>query len=364
MAPSTRSQSANNTPVRGHSTAASVLDTLATPTRKIPHCSKCNRPRAGHPRSGCPFITPTNEIASDRSRINLTDAMGSMTIDSEETAPVTPARRKGRRSLDSAPPSVPVEFEDMKQVLRERRRSEKAAALAPTQTLDSLTDSDLEALLLPGDKDVSDDGKGDSGEVGKEERKIVHWKDRIEMLSTGGTRTTRAIMPGTLVTPSPWSSFASIPEDSKEGITDIMDSQSTSTSSSTETISVEVVLPSSTSAPHPLARTMSMEERAGFMANLEELSSAKAYVLNRVDLAALKNQTPKGLYTRYLMDESNAGRDVVIVGRDEVDTERLYHTLDADRQRAKYAKRGVDMKSAAGGAVVGAVATFTGLAFY
>ncbi|KAJ3983043.1 hypothetical protein F5890DRAFT_1443527, partial [Lentinula detonsa] len=344
MAPSTRSQSANNTPVRDHSTAASVLDTLATPTRKIPHCSKCNRPRAGHPRSGCPFITPTNEIASERSRINLTDAMGSMTIDGEETAPVTPARRKGR-------------------LLRERRRSEKAAALAPTQTLESLTDSDLEALLLPGDKDVSDDGKGDSGEVGEEERKIVHWKDRIEMLSTGGTRTTRAIMPGTLVTPSPWSSFASIPEDSKEGITDIMDSQSTSTSSSTETISVEVVLPSSTSAPHPLARTMSMEERAGFMANLEELSSAKAYVLNRVDLAALKNQTPKGLYTRYLMDESNAGQDVVIVGRDEVDTERLYHTLDADRQRAKYAKRGIDMKSAASGAVVGAVATFTGLAF-
>ncbi|KAJ3797540.1 hypothetical protein GGU11DRAFT_64637 [Lentinula aff. detonsa] len=347
MAPSTRSQSANNTPVRGHSTAASVLDTLATPTRKIPHCSKCNRPRAGHPRSGCPFITPTNEIASDRSRINLTDAMGSMTIDGEETAPVTPARRKGRRSLDSVPPSVPVEFEDMKQILRERRRSEKAAALAPTQTLESLTDSDLEALLLPGDKDVSDDGKGDSGEVGEEERKIVHWKDRIEMLSTGGTRTTRAIMP-----------------DSKEGITDIMDSQSTSTSSSTETISVEVVSPSSTSAPHPLARTMSMEERAGFMANLEELSSAKAYVLNRVDLAALKNQTPKGLYTRYLMDESNAGHDVVIVGRDEVDTERLYHTLDADRQRAKYAKRGVDIKSAASGAVVGAVATFTGLALY
>ncbi|KAJ3998022.1 hypothetical protein F5050DRAFT_1568106 [Lentinula boryana] len=340
MAPSTRSRSANNTPVRGNSTTASVLDTLATPTRKIPHCSKCNRPRAGHPRSGCPFITPTNEIASDRSRINLTDAMGSMTIDGEETAPETPARRKGRRSLDSA------------------------AALAPTQTLDSLTDSDLEALLLPGDKDVSDDGKGDGGEVGEEERKIVHWKDRIEMLSTGGTRTTRAIMPGTLVTPSPWSSFASIPEDSKEGITDIMDSQSTSTSSSTETISVEVVLPSSTSAPHPLARTMSMEERAGFMANLEELSSAKAYVLNRVDLAALKNQTPKGLYTRYLMDESNAGHDVVIVGRDEVDTERLYHTLDSERQRAKYAKRGVDIKSAAGGAVVGAVATFTGLAFY
>ncbi|KAJ4478998.1 hypothetical protein J3R30DRAFT_3288900 [Lentinula aciculospora] len=338
MAPSTRTRSADNTPVKGHGAVVSELDILATPTRKIPHCSKCNRPRAGHPRSGCPFVTPTKENVSDRSNTNLTDALGSMTIEGQETAPPeTPARRK------------------------KRRRSEKAAALAPSQTLQSLTDSDLEALLLPGDGDATDDGN--DGDTGDEERKIVHWKDRVEMLSAGGTITTRAIMPGTLVTPSPWSSFASIPEDNKAGIIDT-DSTSTASfsSSSTETISVEVVSPSSTTVPRPLARTMSMEERAGFMAHLEELSSAKAYVLNRADLAELRQRTPTGLYMRYLMDE-DAGRNVLVVGRDEVDTERLFQTLDAEKQRAKYAKQGVDMKSAAGGAVVGAVATFTGLAF-
>ncbi|KAJ3929363.1 MAG: hypothetical protein NXY57DRAFT_1017100 [Lentinula lateritia] len=360
MAPSTRARSANNTPVKGQDTFASELDTIATPTRKVPHCSKCKRPRAGHPRSGCPFVTPTDENGSDRSSTNLTDALGSMTLDGQETPPPkTPARRTGRRSLGPASPSVPVEFEDTKQVIRERRRSEKATTLAHSQTLQSLSDSDLEALLLPADTDVSDDGKG--GEAGEEDRNIVHWKDRIGMLSAGGDIPTRAIMPGTLVTPSPWSSFASIPEENKDGIFRTRP-PSNASSSSTETISVEVVSPSSTTAPRPLSRTMSMEERAGFIAHLEELSSAKAYVLSRADLIELRGRAPKGLYTRFLMDEE-AGRNVLVVGRDEVDTERLYQTLDAEKQQAMYATRGVSMKSAAGGAVVGAVATFTGLAF-
>ncbi|KAJ3825983.1 hypothetical protein F5880DRAFT_1477157 [Lentinula raphanica] len=337
MAPSTRSQSANNTPVKGHGTVASELDAIATPTRKVPHCTKCKRPRAGHPRSGCNFAPVTEEVATDTDKIraSLTDALGSMTISHDaDPLPNTPARRKSRQ----------------------RRKSEKAAVLGPTPTLQSLTDSDLEALLLPGDKDVSDDGKADGVEVGEEERKIVHWKDRIEMLSAGGTITTRAIMPGTLITP--WSSIASIPEDIKEEIVDV-ESQESTASSSTETISVEIVSPSRTS-PRPLARTMSMEERAGFMAHLEELSNAKAYVVNPDDVAALLSQTPKGLYTRHMVDEA-AGRDVLVVGRDEVEVNRLCVTLHAER--AKYAKRGINFKAAAGGAVVGAVATFTGLAF-
>ncbi|KAJ3970731.1 hypothetical protein EV361DRAFT_914610 [Lentinula raphanica] len=359
MAPSTRSQSANNTPVKGHGTVASELDAIATPTRKVPHCTKCKRPRAGHPRSGCNFAPVTEEVATDTDKIraSLTDALGSMTISHDaDPLPNTPARRKSRRSLGPAPPKVPDEFEDTKQAIRERRKSEKAAVLGPTPTLQSLTDSDLEALLLPGDKDVSDDGKADGDEVGEEERKIVHWKDRIEMLSAGGTITTRAIMPGTLITP--WSSIASIPEDIKEEIVDV-ESQESTASSSTETISVEIVSPSS-SSPRPLARTMSMEERAGFMAHLEELSNAKAYVVNPDDVAALLSQTPKGLYTRHMVDEA-AGRDVLVVGRDEVEVNRLCVTLHAER--AKYAKRGINFKAAAGGAVVGAVATFTGLAF-
>ncbi|KAJ3854926.1 hypothetical protein EV368DRAFT_35801 [Lentinula lateritia] len=334
MAPSMRARSANNTPVKGQDTFASEIDTLATPTRKVPHCSKCKRPRAGHPRSGCPFVTPTDENGSDRSSTNLSDALGSITLDGQETPPrKTPARRAGRQ----------------------RRRSEKATALAHSQTLQSLSDSDLEALLLPAGRDVSDDEKG--GETEEED----HWNDRIEMLSAGGNIPTRAIMPGTLVTPSPWSSFASIPEENKHGIVQTS-SPSNASFSSTETISVEIVSPSSTTAPRPLARTMSMEERAGFIAHLEELSSAKAYVLSRADLTELRGRAPKGLYTRFLMDEE-AGRNVLVVGRDELDTERLYQTLDAEKQQTMYATRGVSMKSAAGGAVVGAVATFTGLAF-
>ncbi|KAE9404917.1 hypothetical protein BT96DRAFT_916579 [Gymnopus androsaceus JB14] len=320
MPPSTRSKSANNTPAK--SAAVSELDTLVTPTRKAPHCTKCNRPRAGHPRSGCPFVA--DDENADTNSSNIADALGSLTI-TGGTEPKTPTQRKGRRSLGVTTPSVPVEFEDMKKVLRERRRSEKTAALVPSQTLDSLPDSELEMLLIPGEKDgVGADDRQETNRKGE-----VHWKDRLEMLSTGGTITTkeigkpRAVMPGTLITP--WSSLASVPDDQKPVISS---SSSSASIPSTDTIiSIEVVSPSSTSTPRPLARTMSMEERAGFMNHLEELSTAKAYMVSNADLAVLKEQTPKG----FIYEEEEG--------------------------------RSLNLSSAAGGVIVGAVATFTGLAF-
>ncbi|KAE9407267.1 hypothetical protein BT96DRAFT_933597 [Gymnopus androsaceus JB14] len=419
---------------------------VVSPPRKKPHCTKCKRPKAGHPRSGCPFVA--NDKNADTDSNNIADALGFLTI-SDGTEPTTLAQRKGRHSwgatpsvpvefedmqkvlrgrrktevlalsqtLDSPPdselemslipgendgsgaddgqetsrkgevhckdrlemlsaggtitteeindenadtdsnnsadaygrrslgvttPSVPVEFEDMKKVLRGRRRSEKTAAFARSQTLDSLPDSELEMLLIPGENDglTADDGQETS-------RKGVHWTDRLEMLL--GKR--REVLPGTLATP--WSSSDSVPDDQRPGITS--SSSNASTQSTDKISSTEVVSPSSISAPRPPARTMSMEQRAGYMNHLEELSTAKAYMVSNADLAVLKEQPPKGLYTKILTDDD--GRNVVVVGRDEESTEELYQTFNAEKKRA-----GNPNLSSAAGTVVGAVATFTALA--
>ncbi|TFY63147.1 hypothetical protein EVG20_g6437, partial [Dentipellis fragilis] len=98
MPPALRS-SAPNTPV------AKKITPNTTPkssTRKVPHCTKCHRPRAGHPRQGCPYAdadspppaTQPNEAAA------ISDALGSLHIEQEGTtaraAPGTPTplRRK------------------------------------------------------------------------------------------------------------------------------------------------------------------------------------------------------------------------------------------------------------------------------
>lgn len=81
---------------------------------------------------------------------------------------------------------------------------------------------------------------------------------------------------------------------------------------------------------------------------------------------------PKGLYTKLLIDE-NERRNILVVGQDEEATEKLYKTLEAEKQRAE---GGIKFSSGTGlinlvsklaskilSAVVGAVARFTRLAF-
>ncbi|EEB98722.1 hypothetical protein MPER_01721 [Moniliophthora perniciosa FA553] len=96
MAPNTRANSKPNTPVKD-STPASFTEGEGTPTpsRKAPRCSKCQRPRAGHPRSGCPFVdnntadddttTPVTSVTETLRSMNISksDVLGA--IDEQET---------------------------------------------------------------------------------------------------------------------------------------------------------------------------------------------------------------------------------------------------------------------------------------
>ncbi|KAF8231411.1 hypothetical protein L208DRAFT_996994, partial [Tricholoma matsutake] len=79
MAPSTLRSSAPNTPTDKSS------DTSTVTPRKVPQCSKCKRPKQGHPRSGCPYVDSPlkdkNDIQTTPAMANnMINALGSMHI--------------------------------------------------------------------------------------------------------------------------------------------------------------------------------------------------------------------------------------------------------------------------------------------
>lgn len=53
---------------------------LKKPSRRAPHCSKCHRPRAGHPRKGCPYVSSTTSDAAQTQEFDLSRTLQSMTI--------------------------------------------------------------------------------------------------------------------------------------------------------------------------------------------------------------------------------------------------------------------------------------------
>ena len=143
MAPTLRS-SAPSTPI-----TSTTSDTPTVTPRKVPQCTKCKRPRQGHPRSGCPYSdSPLKEKQNNIEKgpvvaTNIIDTLGSMHITSTN----------------------PERVEDTKATIRSRRRSSiQPPQLAPGETLLSLSSDSqeiVERLLQPGmfDDDTDDDDR-------------------------------------------------------------------------------------------------------------------------------------------------------------------------------------------------------------
>ncbi|THU88928.1 hypothetical protein K435DRAFT_842017 [Dendrothele bispora CBS 962.96] len=348
----TRSTTTGTTPTRGKNISPSKLaDTsnMSTPTRKTPHCSKCGRPRAGHPRSGCPFVEggddnhsvsnsdeEKNAIHERREVDSAAEALESMDLAETRTPrkgiSVKTRQNLGRRSLGSDPGTKKVEFdmEDTKEAIRQRHREarekERARALAmePSESLASISTSSSELLnLLEFDDDDDEQEKEES-------------KKGIKEMGEGNKRRLSRKMPGTMITP--FSSFTST---------------RTSPPLQEELCTDEEEKDSLQQAPlRPLGRTMSVQEREVFMDDLETLSGdrTKVYVLTDADLLALEGRIPeRGIYT-HLID---LGKDkkLMIVGRDGKEVNLLHD---------KMKKKGSGFTS---GMMLGAAATFGGLAF-
>jgi hypothetical protein len=80
-----------------------------TPTkspRKVPHCTKCQRPRAGHPREGCPYTqSPHSNVRPNP--LDITVSMDSLAI--SPTKPKRDEHRRGRPSHEMTLASLSTE---------------------------------------------------------------------------------------------------------------------------------------------------------------------------------------------------------------------------------------------------------------
>ncbi|KAF5371260.1 hypothetical protein D9758_004147 [Tetrapyrgos nigripes] len=357
--PTTRSNSnsASNTPTRPTTRRSKATATsgtgAATPTRagagnrsnsstprKAPHCSQCGQPKLGHPRSGCPTARNGDDDANDSGTGSgtesvtseevdeATQALGSMVLDATPNADSkskgntqTPTRR-GRRSLGGQANTrrqVKFEMEDTKQAIRERRKEERAreaaAEIVSVESLSSIASSESEVLNLLGFNEQEDKGK------------------KLRLSRT---------MPGTMI--RPFDSFVSTvaieemrEETKKETVED---------TDVPEEVEEEV-------ATRPLGRTLSVQERATFMGELETMSSERTrlYVLTDQDLLQVQRKTPKrGTYTKLV--DFGKDKKLMIVGRDGKEVDELYEKVSK--------RKGSGFGT---GLMVGAAATFGGLAF-
>jgi hypothetical protein len=155
------------------------------------------------------------------------------------------------------------------------------------------------------------------------------------------------IMPGTLITPQPSFSTEMPPTQETPHSYGDFDSKTSIVSQ-----------PQSSAAAPPLARCMSMEERTGFLDGLAELSRAPpatVYAIHAQELPHIAaSATRLGFHTGTMLSES-AEEGFLILGRDSAAVENLLSKLSQEKQQS-------GIRAMAGGAVAGAVATFTGLA--
>lgn len=235
-------------------------------------------------------------------------------------------------------------LEDTKAAIRNRRRSSLAAAanIKRSDSLESLSTTSSQIL-----NDLARSGAF-SNDADDAEEKVLQLKIGDYTPKRRLSRKEKQIlMPCTFATPSPESSYASI-------------LSHPSTSVHQEEVST---------SRRAIHRTMSMEEQAIFIDQLAQTSGATVYHLPMADVPAIQSEAMKlGLCSHLVhldqlktVDETEG---LVVIGRNGSAVEALVEKLEADAK--KYVAKGgrvSGFRAAAGGVVVGAAATFAGLAF-
>lgn len=157
------------------------------------------------------------------------------------------------------------------------------------------------------------------------------------------------IMPGTLITPRPSFLTEVSPSEEMPQFYDPSDSKAS-------------IMPPRGVAATPLTRTMSMEQRTAFLDGLSELSRgppATIYAVHTHELQQIAESAAKlGFHTGTVPPKVGSGEEgLLILGRDFGAVQDLLARLSGDG-----APQQSGIRAMAGGAVAGAVATFTGLA--
>jgi len=240
--------------------------------------------------------------------------------------------------------SSPVRNNDAEE--RRNRRRSSLQPPPPGESLASLSTNSsaiVAGMLQHGLFGEDGDEEGGTGKNGKSEEGSD---------SKLGTRTAapQVIMPCSFYPPSAASSQATVMQDFEasddfEGFED----------------GVFPRVVSATARPRPLTRTMTMEQRDEFINSLNQASKATVHCLPNDDIWTLQNEASKiGLHSRIVTLSDEDG--LLVLGRDEKDVKELYRKVK-QQNRAGAGSGGSGLRAAAGGAVVGAAATFAGLAF-
>ncbi|KAK0206954.1 hypothetical protein DFS33DRAFT_633018 [Desarmillaria ectypa] len=351
MAPILRS---TKSPVKPASSGGSSPATTPTSTpRKAPQCAQCGRPRAGHPRQGCPYAAAATKDDSHPEETSITDALGSMKIQTFS------ARH------DDPDTTGTWELEDTKTAVRQRRRRESAqrATIVPSESIASMSTSSSEILnLLLDDNNIEDEDDGFR-------KTVVRWQDALSTpkaklrKSRARDKTMPCTFPGTAPSVA---SVAPYPTVQEPQLTPKL------AKDEEHILDLSAVVDVSPSAK-PLTRSMSSLQRSSFIDSLNSrYKQTTAYLLPKSDITEIEAAALKhGLHTRRVTSvESENEEQVLVVGQDPADTQKFYATIEGqaklltDNTEAKTdSRRSSGLKAVAGAAVVGAVATFTGLAF-
>ncbi|KIK81843.1 hypothetical protein PAXRUDRAFT_832583 [Paxillus rubicundulus Ve08.2h10] len=364
MAPETRC-SAPSTPSTPSTPRASIgPGGLITPPnstlRRIPHCTKCHRPRAGHPRSGCPYVDASDPPSPSTTKPISKGAQASSAGDdgiSEDLSSlhiVDPTQGSGE---------MPVKGKD-------QRRLSVRFALVPQETLASLgtTDSELvRQLLQPGM--MSDDlAPGDLDSKVLSWRRTLHDGETVDGPTRSSTPEERRLlsshagsslsrrMPCTLTTPT-----ASLT------VTEPLTDQGIGGSAIDMNETIYFLPDLDVKKPKPLVRSMSAEQRSLFLDRLSHSSSTAPATLLSISLSDVDNVRSDaeqvGFIVRVLPNQED-DKKWVILGSDQKAVDLLADKFTEEERKNTRAKgKGGKFKAVAGGVVVGAVATWTGLAF-
>ena len=361
MAPATRS-SAPSTPARPRVSTGSDSPTTP-PSRRTPHCTKCHRPRAGHPRSGCPYVDASNQSPSSPSARNTPSS----------ATQVAPAADDGlSEELSSLHIVSPTE--DSKRVLRTgnkvKRRLSVRFALVPEQTLASLSPTDthlVEQLLQPGMMTNTVPPEDKVAHVLKWRRtlgganpldgsKVEPVDAKVEPPSSDTVPPLSRRMPCTLSTPTASLTTTEPVSDWHIGGSAI---------NMNETI---YLLPEpGAGTAKPLTRSMSFEQRSLFLQQLTHSSCAAPATLLSIPLADVDNvrsDAEKIGFRVRVLPSREENHKWVVLGTEEEAIELLAEKFLEEEERSARAKgNGGRLTAVAGGVVFGAVATWTGLAF-
>ncbi len=296
---------------------------------------------------------------------HLTDALGSMLI--------------------GTPGPAVDDDDDVKSAVRNRRRSSRVPVVQNDTLLSLSTNSKeiVDRLSQPGAFD--DD---DTHEVASKGARIVRWQEvvsRVNFNVAAAVNKTvktpaRSPMPGTLIPPTPDSSFASwtstsflkqespsassmrtSSEQPAEGPEDPEEHASRSDDGATSESTV------TRRRAAPLTRTMSAVERDVFVSKLSGEAPATIYIVPKADVDAIVKQaiSLKFITELVMSEDDDDPNALIILGREEKAVQTLLCKVETENRKAQAGKSkgSSTLRAAAGAAVVGAVGAWAGLAF-